>query len=96
MRRIILKAHFLTLLKPGYYISRAVLEEPSLKLEVSRSGEWVVPVVIEKKQEASSTSKPGPLNVKQIVVKDGLLFFQDHRLPDPNRIEAQKVPAGVL
>ncbi|MFH0811943.1 MAG: DUF748 domain-containing protein, partial [Pseudomonadota bacterium] len=90
-KRIILKAHFLTLLKPGFSISSAVLEEPSLKLEVSQSGEWVVPILIEKKQETPSTSKPGPLYVKQIVVKDGTLFFQDHRLRDANRIEAQKI-----
>ena len=90
-KRIILKAHFLTLLKPGFSISSAVLEEPSLKLEVSQSGEWVVPIVIEKKPEAPSTSKPGPLYVQQIVVKDGTLFFQDHRLRDPNSVEAQKI-----
>jgi len=81
-KRIILKAHFLTLLKPGFSISSAVLEEPSLKLELSQSGEWVVPIVIEKKRE---------VYVKQIVVKDGTLFFQDHRLRDPNSGEAQKI-----
>jgi hypothetical protein len=90
-KRIILKAHFLTLLKPGFSFSSAVLEESSLKLEVSQSGEWVVPIVIEKKQETPSTSKPGPLYVKQIVVKDGTLFFQDHRLQAPNSVEAQKI-----
>lgn len=90
-KRIILKAHLLTLLKPGFSISSAVLEEPSLKLEVNQSGEWVVPIVIEKKQEAPSTSKPGPLYVKQIVIKDGTLFFQDHRLQNPNSVEAQKI-----
>jgi hypothetical protein len=90
-KRIILKAHLLTLLKPGFSISSAVLEEPSLKLEVSQSGEWGVPIVIEKKPEAPSTSKPGPLYVKQIVVKDGTLLFQDHRLQDPNSMEAQKI-----
>jgi len=90
-KRIILKAHLLTLLKPGFSISSAVLEEPSLKLELSQSGEWVVPIVIEKKPEAPSTSKPGPLYVKQIVVKDGTLFFQDHRLQDPHSVEVQKI-----
>ena len=90
-KKIILKAHFLTLLKPGFSISSAVLEEPSLKLELSQNGEWVVPIVIEKKPESPTTSKPGPLYVKQIVVKDGTLFFQDHRLRDPNRVEAQKI-----
>ena len=90
-KRIILKAHLLTLLKPGFSISSVVLEEPSMKLEVSQSGEWTVPIIIEKKPEAPSTSKPGPLYVKQIVVKDGTLFFQDHRLRDPNSVEAQKI-----
>ena len=90
-KRIILKAHFLTLLKPGFSISSAVLEEPSMKLEVRQSGEWVVSIFIERKQEAPSTSKPSPLYVKQIVVKDGTLFFQDHRLQDPNSVEAQKI-----
>ena len=90
-KRIILKAHLLTLLKPGFSIASAVLEEPSLKLEVSQSGEWVVPIVIEKKEETPSTSKHGPLYVKQIEVKDGTLFFQDHRLRDSNSIEAQKI-----
>jgi Domain of Unknown Function (DUF748) len=94
-KRIILKAHFLTLLKPGFSISSAVLEEPSLKLEVSQSGEWVVPIIIEKKREAPSTSKPGPLYVKQIVIKDGTLFFQDHRLREPNSIEAQKINVSL-
>jgi hypothetical protein len=90
-KRIILKAHFLTLLKPGFSISSAVLEEPSMKLEVSQSGEWGVPIVIEKKQESPSASKPGPLYVNQIVVKNGTLFFQDHRLQDPNSVEVQKI-----
>ena len=90
-KRIILKAHLLTLLKPGFSISSVILEEPSIKLEVSQSGEWLVPIVIAKKQEAPSTSKTGPLYVKQIVIKDGTLFFQDHQLPEPNSIEAQKV-----
>jgi hypothetical protein len=90
-KRILLKAHLLTLLKPGFSISSVVLEEPSMKLEVSQSGEWTVPIVIEKKPEAPSPSKPGPLYVKQIVVKDGTLFFQDHRLRDPNSVEAQKI-----
>ena len=90
-KRIILKAHLLTLLKPGFSISSAILEEPSINLEVSQSGEWVVPIVIEKKQEDPSTSKPSPLYVKQIVVKDGTLLFQDHRLQDPNRVEVQKI-----
>lgn len=31
VKRIILKAHFLTLLKPGFSISSSVLEEPSMK-----------------------------------------------------------------
>jgi hypothetical protein len=48
-KRIILKAHFLTLLKPGFSISSAVLEEPSMKLEVRQSGEWVVSIFIERK-----------------------------------------------
>jgi hypothetical protein len=90
-KKIILKAHFLTLFKPGFSFSTAVLEEPSLKLEVSQSGEWVVPIVIKKEQEAPSVSTHGPLYVKQIVVKDGTLFFQDHRLQAPNSVEAKKI-----
>ena len=50
-KRIMLKAHLLTLLKPGSSISSVFLEEPSMKLEVSQSGEWTVPIVIEKKAE---------------------------------------------
>ena len=34
-KRILLKAHLLTLLKAGFSVSSAVLEEPSMKLEVS-------------------------------------------------------------
>jgi hypothetical protein len=94
-KRIILKAHFLTLLKPGFSISSAVVEEPSMKLEVSQSGEWVVPIVIEKKQGVPSTSKPGPLYIKQIVIKDGTLFFQDHRLQEPNSVEVQKINVSL-
>jgi hypothetical protein len=90
-KRIILRANLLTLLKPGFSISSAILEEPSINLEVSPSGEWVVPMVIEKKQEVPSTSKPGPLYIKQIAVKDGTVLFQDHRLQDPNRVEVQKI-----
>src|SRR4030042_3032908 len=42
VKRIILKAHFLTLLKPGFSISSSVLEEPSMKpkeqfLDIPRS-----------------------------------------------------------
>lgn len=48
-KRTILKAHFLTLLKPGFSISSAVFEEPFLKLEVGQSGEWEVPIIIPKK-----------------------------------------------
>jgi hypothetical protein len=85
-KRIILKTHFFTLFEPGFSVSSAVLEEPSLKLEVSKSGEWVVPM---------SIPQLGPIYVKQIVVKDGALFFQDHRFQDPNHIEAQKINARL-
>ena len=90
-KRLILKAHLLTLLNPGFSISSVFLEEPSINLEVSPSGEWVGPIAIEKNQEALSTLRPRPLDIKQIVVKDGTLFFQDHRLQEPNRIEVQKL-----
>jgi len=79
-KKIILKAHLFTLLEPGFSLSTVSLEEPSVKLEVSQNGEWAVPIVIEKKQEGPSTSEPRPLYIEQIVVKDGILFFQDHRL----------------
>ncbi len=94
-KRIILKAHPLTLLKPGLSISSVFLEEPSLNLEVSPSGEWVGPIAIEKKQEVPSTSRPRPLDIKQIVIKDGTLLFQDHRLQDPNSIEVKKINLGL-
>ena len=90
-KKIILKAHLFTLLKPGFSISSVFLEEPSITLEVNPSGEWAAPIVIEKNREAPSNSKPGPLYIEAIVVKDGTLFFQDHRLQAPNRIEMQKI-----
>ena len=53
------------------------------------------PIAIEKKQEVPSTSRPRPLDIKQIVIKDGTLLFQDHRLQDPNSIEVKKINLGL-
>ncbi len=89
-KRIIVKAEILDLLKPGFSISRAVLEEPSLTLEIDRSGQWVIPIDTGKKPETPS-APPGPLSFDRIEVKDGTLFFQDRRWAEPNRIELRKI-----
>jgi len=90
-KRIVLKPEILDLLKPGFSISKAVLEEPTLTLEIDKSGQWVVPIVIGKKPETPSAPKAGPLSFDSIEVKDGTLFFQDHRRPEPNRVEFRKI-----
>lgn len=89
-KRIILKPEILDFLKPGFSISSAVLEEPSLALEIDRSGQWVMPIDTGKKPETPS-APPGPLSVDRIEIKDGTLFFQDLRRPEPNRIELRKI-----
>ncbi len=90
-KRIILKTEILALLKPGFPISSVVLEDPSLTLQIDKSGQWVVPFVIGKQPETPSTSKYGPLSVQKIEIKEGTLFFQDHRRPEPNSIELRKI-----
>jgi len=89
-KRIILKPAIFDLLKPGFSISSAVLEEPSLALEIDKSGQWVVPIDTGKKTETSS-APGGPLSVSRIEIKDGTLSLQDHRRLEPNRIEFQKI-----
>ena len=90
-KRIILKTEILALLKPGFPISSVVLEEPSLTLQIDKSGQWVVPFVIGKQPEIPSTSNYGPLSVQKIEIKEGMLFFQDHRRPEPNSTELRKI-----
>lgn len=90
-KRIIVKAEILDLLKTGFSISSVVLEEPSLTLQIDKSGQWVTPVDIGKRQETPSPSKPGPVSVQKIEIKEGTLFFQDLRRPEPNRIELRKI-----
>jgi len=90
-KRIVLKPEILDLLKPGFSISSAVLEEPTLTLEIDRGGQWVVPIVIGRRPETPSAPKAGPLSFDRIEVKEGTLFFQDHRRPEPNRVELRKI-----
>jgi uncharacterized protein involved in outer membrane biogenesis len=90
-KRIILKPEILALLKPGFSISSFVLEEPSLTLQIDKRGHWVLPFVIGKQPETPPTSKPGRLSVKKIEIREGTLFFQDQRRPEPNRIELRKI-----
>jgi uncharacterized protein involved in outer membrane biogenesis len=89
-KRIILKPEILDLLKPGFSISSAVLEEPSLTLEIDKGGQWVVPIDAGKKPQTPS-APPGPLSIKAIEIKDGTLVFQDLRRPQPNRIELRMI-----
>jgi uncharacterized protein involved in outer membrane biogenesis len=90
-RRIVLKPELLSLLKPGFSISSIVLEEPTLALEIDKSGRWVVPIAIGGKPETPSAPKAGPLSFGRIEIKDGTLFFQDQRRPEPNRVELRKI-----
>jgi len=90
-KRIILKTEILALLKPGFSISSVVLENPFLTLQIDKSGQWVVPLLIGKQPETSSPSKHGPLFFQEIEIKEGTLFFQDHRRPEPNSIEFRKI-----
>jgi uncharacterized protein involved in outer membrane biogenesis len=90
-KRITLKPEIFALFKPGFSISDVVLEEPSLTLQIDKSGQWVVPIVIGGKPETPSAPKPGPLSLGRIEIRDGTLFFQDLRRPEPNRIELRKI-----
>lgn len=90
-KQIVLKPEILDLLKPGFSISSAILEEPSVTLQIDKSGRWVPPFQIGKKQETSSSSKPGSLSIRRIEIKEGTLLFQDHHRPDPNRIKLRKI-----
>src|SRR5512136_1202245 len=60
-KRIVLKPEILDLLKPGLSLSSVVLEEPSLTLQIDKSGQWVMPIDIGKKPQTPSAPKPGPL-----------------------------------
>ncbi len=91
---ITIKAHFLALLKSGFSISSIVMQQPSFKVEVTPEGKWIIPISLPEK-ESTSTSKSGPLTIKEIVVKNGTLLYQDHRVPAPNNIEAQKLNASL-
>ena len=90
-KRIILKPETLALLKPGFPISSVVLEEPSLTLQIDEHGQWVAPFVVGEQPGTPSASKPGPVSIQEIEIKEGTLFFQDQRLPEPNRIEFRKI-----
>lgn len=90
-KRIVVKPEILDLLKSGFSLASVVFEEPSLTLQIDKSGQWVMPIDIGKKPETPSAPKPGPLSVKTVEIKDGTLFFQDLRRPEPNRIELRKI-----
>ncbi|MGE5855893.1 MAG: DUF748 domain-containing protein [Syntrophaceae bacterium] len=90
-KRIVLKPEILDLLKPGFSISSALLQEPTLALEIDRGGQWVVPIAVGRKPETPSATKSGPLSFDRIEVREGTLFFQDHRRPEPNRVELRKI-----
>jgi hypothetical protein len=94
-KRIIVKPEILDLLKPGFSLSSVVLEEPSLTLQIDKSGQWVMPIDIGKKPQTPSAPKPGPLSVNTVEIKDGTLFFQDLRRPEPNRVELRKIDLSL-
>ena len=94
-KRIIMKPETLALLKPGFPVSSVVLEEPSLTLQIDEHGQWVVPFVIGEQPETASASKPGPVSIQEIEIKEGTLFFQDQRRPEPNRIEFRKIDLSL-
>ena len=90
-KRIILKSEILALLKSGLPISGVVVEEPSLTLQIDKSGQWVLPFDIWKQTETPSASRTGPLSIDRIEVKEGTIFFQDHRRPEQGRIEIRSI-----
>lgn len=86
-----LRADFLAILKSGISISKIIIDQPSLKLEILPDGQMVLPVVLPQKKEQEPAAKPQPVTIHEIVIKNGTISFQDRRMPAPNSIEAKKV-----
>ena len=93
--RIFLSPDILDLFKPGYSISRLVFEEPSMTLEISPDGSWMLPLPVGKGHEPATASGAGPVTVKEIVIRDGTFLFRDLRIPEPNSIEVRKINLSV-
>lgn len=90
-----IRADFLAILKSGISVSSIVLDQPSIRLEIDPDGQIVLPFALPEKKETAKPGKPEPVEIKEIVIRNGTLFFQDRRMSAPNSIEAQKLNAAV-
>lgn len=88
-----LRADFLAILKSGISISNITIDKPSFRLEILPDGQMVLPVPLPQKkgQEPAAKPQPQPVTIKEIVIKNGNISFQDRRMPVPNSIEAKDV-----
>ncbi|HNS53140.1 MAG TPA: DUF748 domain-containing protein [Syntrophales bacterium] len=94
-RRIVLEPEILSLLKSGLAVSSILLEEPSLALEIDKSGRLVMPVEIGGKTDSPSETKPMAVSIGRVEITDGTFVFQDHSRPAPNRVELRKLHARL-
>lgn len=85
------RADFLAILKSGISISSVTINQPSLKVEILPDGRVVAPVPLPQKKEQEPAAKPQPVTIKEIIIKNGNISFQDHRMPAPNSIEAKNI-----
>ena len=99
VKKLGLKADFLTIFKKTVGVSAIVIEEPVAQLEVDENGNLLIPTFPEGKAKGPGGGAPSKgssftaYEVKRIDVINGTFTLRDRRLKGPNEIQATRVNA---
>jgi uncharacterized protein involved in outer membrane biogenesis len=96
VKKLGLKADFLTIFRKTLGVSALVVEEPVVQLEVDESGELLGRSFPREQAEAPKDGTPSKrssfaIYVKRIEVKNGTLTLRDRRLKELNEIRASQI-----
>jgi hypothetical protein len=99
VKRLGVRADFLTIFRKTPVVSALVLEEPVIHLVIDEQGKLISPFPVYKKKrpgrpgDETERASPFSVHVKQIAIKKGVITIQDRRLKEPNKIEARQIDA---
>lgn len=102
VKRLGVRADFLTIFRKRPVVSALVLEEPAIHLVIDEQGKLISPFPDYKKkrqpgrpEDEAGKGTPFSLHVKQIAIKKGTITIEDRRLKEPNKIEARQIDARL-
>ncbi len=99
VKRLGLKADFLTIFRKTIEVSQVTLEEPIAHLEVDQNGTLLLPSFPQAETAAHERGTPGKTSrrsvfavyLRRIELKNGSLTLRDRRLKDLNEIQASQI-----